>query len=669
MQVISTMAELKMIEHEIYLPVDEVAMLLNMTERAVRKKISAGQLKAVAESGVRGRGGTRYTVPLSALDDRAQIKYWKKREKGQEKERPALMPEDVRQPRSMDEYSEDDRRAIQAWLKVIRDWQVFRSGHKGDLRLADERFVELNRDKYPEIALSVKNIYRKWKAVREQNYDGLIDKRGRHRLGQNSIPELVWELFKYYYLDESQYSIKQCLDFTTWWCEKEMPELLLEIPGYHAFVRAVKTIPFAVVKYFREGDKAFEDKAAPYITRIYDDLEVNEVWVADNHTFDVLTVEEGTEKLHRLYLTAFMDVRSRKVVGWYLTDRPNSDAVIYALRKAILKHGIPRYIYTDNGREFLCYDVGGRGRRKTAKSDDHTPPPIFTRLGIEFWNAKVRNGKAKTIERTFKEFKDNCSRLLPGFTGGNPMEKPERLKQQVKNPKGLTADSEMREIVDTYMDGKYNKTPQNGAGMNGRTPEEVFAQELVTMRKASEKELNLMLMRSTRMQTVERKGVHLDLYGQRYYYWDVDFLLKYQGYRVYLRYDPENLREVRVYNEKDEFLCTVPVDNETILKYGASKEDIQKATAKIKRFKKTVKEANDNSGLEAYPKHEAINLMLWKAQQNLAAGGPAPNPKVMEMQRANEPATAEVAAIKDKVEEVKIDLTRMIENARKTKAM
>lgn len=659
------MAGLKMIENEIYLPVDEIALLLNVTERAVTKKISAGYIQAKEESGARGgRGGSRYTVPLSALDDRTQIKYWRKREK----EQPAVIPEDVRQPKALDEYNEGDRLVIQTWIQVVRDWQVFRSGNKGDLRLADERFVELNRNKYTEIALSVDSLYRKWKAIRRQDYDGLVDKRGRHRLGQNSIPELVWELFKYYYLDENQHAIKQCVNFATWWCEKEMPELLPEIPSYHAFVRAVKTIPFAVMKYWREGDKAYEDDAAPYITRLYEDLEVNEVWVADNHTIDVISKDDQTDKLHRLYVTMFQDVRSRKAVGWYITDRPNSDAVLYALRKAILKHGIPRYIYTDNGREFLCFDVGGRGRRKTAKNDDHTPPPIFTRLGIGFWNAKVRNGRSKIVERLFRELKDKCSRVFPGFVGGNVLEKPEKVKSEVKSKNKLVLDKKLEETFDSYMDGIFNKTPHSGAGMHGRTPEEVHAEELVTVRRASEEDLNLMLLRSTRMQTVREKGVYLELYGTKNYYWNSDFKLKYEGKRVYMRYDPDHLETVRVYNEKDEFLCVVPADNDTTLTYHATKEELQRANAKIKRHKKVVKEYKNDSGLEAYPQHDAVDLLVWKAKQNLAAGGPVPNPKVVEMVRANEPATAEVAAAKETVE-VKVDLQRMIKNSPRTNVM
>lgn len=646
--------------HEVYLPVDEVASLLGITMRTVRKKITSGQMPAKEESGVRGRGGVRYMVPLSELDDRMQIKYWKKREKEQLGKESIVVPEDVRQARGLDEYSEDDRRVIQAWINAVQDWQRYRSGgYPGDLQAADDDFVRCNQNKYPDIALSVDSLYRKWKAIREQDYDGLIDKRGRHRRGQNSIPELAWELFKYYYLDESQHPIKQCFDYVTWWYEKEMPELIPELPSYHAFRRAIKNIPFAVVKYWREGDKAYEDDAAPYITRLYEDLEINEVWVADNHTLDVISKDDQTGKQHRLYITAFQDVRSRKMVGWYITDRPNSDGVLYALRKGILKHGIPRYIYTDNGREFLCFDIGGRGRRKTAKNEDHTPPPIFTRLGIGFWNAKVRNGRSKIVERVFREFKDKCSRLFPGFVGGNVTEKPEKLKQEVKSTK-IVLDKKLQENFDLFIDGIFNKTPHSGAGMYGRTPEEVFAEEMVTVRRASEDDLNLMLLRSTRMQTVREKGVYLDLYGAKTFYWNSEFLMTYQGHRVYLRYDPEHLETVRVYNEKDEFLCVIPADNDTTLTYHASKEELKKANAKIKRHKKIIKEYNDNSGLEAYPMHDAVDLMVWKARQNLAAGGPTPNPKVVELNRANEPTAAQLATDADLSAEVKVDIEKMV---------
>ena len=55
-----------------------------------------------------------------------------------------------------------------------------------------------------------------------------------------------------------------------------------------------------------------------------------------------------------------------------------------ALRKAILRYGIPKNIYVDNGREYLNTDIGGLGHRTKKRTKDQSPlpTPILARLGI-----------------------------------------------------------------------------------------------------------------------------------------------------------------------------------------------------------------------------------------------------------------------------------------------
>lgn len=69
-----------------------------------------------------------------------------------------------------------------------------------------------------------------------------------------------------------------------------------------------------------------------------------------------------------------------------MTTAPSTQSTLVALRKGILKYGIPENIYVDNGREFLTYDIGGLGhRKKKLKSgqEPFSPPPVFERLGIK----------------------------------------------------------------------------------------------------------------------------------------------------------------------------------------------------------------------------------------------------------------------------------------------
>ena len=128
-------------------------------------------------------------------------------------------------------------------------------------------------------------------------------------------------------------------------------------------------------------------------------------------------------------------------------------------RKGILSYGIPANVYVDNGREFLTYDIGGRGHRAKKVLADGSkpfaPPGVFERLGIKMTNAIVRNARAKLVERRFEDVKNYISRLFPTYTGGNVVEKPNRLKHVLKAGK-IPTDAEVIAAVDTLIAGYLN---------------------------------------------------------------------------------------------------------------------------------------------------------------------------------------------------------------------
>ena len=65
-------------------------------------------------------------------------------------------------------------------------------------------------------------------------------------------------------------------------------EGLLPLASPQTFTREIlRSIPPAALVLCREGMKACTDKMLPYIHRTYDDLASNDIWVCDNHTFDV----------------------------------------------------------------------------------------------------------------------------------------------------------------------------------------------------------------------------------------------------------------------------------------------------------------------------------------------------------------------------------------------
>jgi len=85
-------------------------------------------------------------------------------------------------------------------------------------------------------------------------------------------------------------------------------------------------------------------------------MQSNDCWIADNHTFDIIS-EDANGKHHRLYLTAFFDARIGIFTGCYVTLASGSQSTLIALRKGFMKYGIPKNIYVYNGRKFLIYDI------------------------------------------------------------------------------------------------------------------------------------------------------------------------------------------------------------------------------------------------------------------------------------------------------------------------
>lgn len=643
----------------IYLNVKEVAELKGCSTQYIKRIVLDGSLKSEVSFNQNNR--KKYLIPLNELSHSEQLKYYKSHA--------IAIPEDLlperkteRPHKEFDEFSAVQREEIAEWIRILNAWDEYCATSKLQKVPATEKFVQLQKVANPDLNISKGILYRKKKALKADDLAGLLDNRGNWKKGTSSIPEEVWQCFLSFYLDEAQHPIQACYEYTEMWIKREAPQLL-PLPAYASFYRKVQTaIPKPVEIMGREGMKAFRDRCAPYIRRTYEDMVSNEWWIADNHTFDVQTKGEKGN-LHRLYLTAFFDARSGIFTGCYVTDAPSSQATLIALRKGIMKYGIPQNIYVDNGREFLTFDVGGLGhRQKKSTKDKFAPPPVFERLGIKMTNAIVRNAKAKIIERRFRDVKDRLSRLFPTYTGGNVVERPEGLKKVIKSADNIPTDYEFTQAVEDILTYYMNEKPYSGAvsSDSGKSRMQVYREQLKEKRVAAELDLNLMLMRSTRSQKVGRRGVHLTVAGEKIDYYNDDLILNHFGESVYCRYDPEDISEVRIYDLDDNYIMTAPTDNEAVLAYGASKDAVAQALRKVKSLEKLTKQELKASQITAFGKETALNLVLATAEENKSKAEEI-NPKVISVHRADETAEQLPMAV-GQSNIVTIDKAKMIRN-------
>ncbi len=644
------------------LTVKEFAALKGCTERYVIKLIAEKKLTAYERWGQKGAKGLNYMIPLAvvaATEPELAAKYRRiesRKAGGKPREAKPVPVTDLEQ------LSVKEREEILFWKGIIEEWDAYRPPDHTKEE-ATEEYVAYLKQTYPGKKFSSRILYRKKKAMREQGEGGLLDRRGKHDGHKRAVPKEVFDIFEYFYLDQSQKSIELCMTLTKLEISQHpdrYDQKLLPLASSASFAREIeRSIPVPVLKYFRLGEKVFRDECANYIERTYDDLHSNDIWVCDNHTFDIFVDGGESEKPIRVYLTAFLDVRSRKMVGWYVTDAPSSDATVQALRRGITAYGIPKRIYSDNGREFLTHDIGGRGFRKSAKTDGHEPPTILQRLGIEFRTAMVKNARAKIVERAFVDVKNCFSKLFDGYTGGTIAERPERLKKTGKHAENFVIIDEFREYVDIFIQGWFNKQPHSGTGMNGRTRDEVFAACLYEQRVATADELNLMLLRTSRMQTVNR-GVKIKMYDTEIRFYSDELIMGHDREKVYVRYNPDDLKEVRVYDENDRFLCTAP--QAPVSSYFASKDEVAESMREIRTLERTVRGYKKQKGIEA---DDALALIMREAEARMSAGEKF-DPKIITPIRAVDGDTGGIAAAVGSSSEP-IDWTAALERMEKAR--
>lgn len=629
-----------------YLSVKELAELKGCSERNVRDQIKKGKIYSDQIVNDKNRHNC-YSIPLSSLPEELQLKYYNrlKQEAGtapELKETAALKAPKKTVKKAFEEYTAEERKEIALWCSILREWQDVRAKYKKKTSV-DADFVGKCRLEYGEkIQISTDILYRKYAAYRENDYDGLIDKRGGWNKGMTYMDEKVWKMFTRIYLVSSRPTVSRCYTDLKAWCATNYPELYSSIPSERTFRRRIKSeIPDCVIEYTRYGKKSCFDKYLAYIERDYTDLNANDIWIADNHTLDVISLSpEG--KPHRLSLTAYMDAKSGVIVGWNLCDHPCSQSTLLAFRAAVLNgYGVPLGMYFDNGSEFLTHDIAGRGHRKKAswnKADD--PPTILSLLGITMTNALVKNAKAKNIERYFLTFKEFISKAFSGYSGGTILERPEDLAQKVKKGE-IPTDKEVAELLSTLINGGYNCRAYGGKEKcyQGMTRMDVWNESInsseVVFRDAADEDLALLLARTSRYQKIQRNGVFIELYGKKIWYKDENTSF-HVGKEVYVRYDPAELDEVRVYDkETDKFLWVYQRADYLNVPYQAKDEEgrnkIAVAMAHIARNKKAITQT-----VAAYTDSDAIDVLAARIHEA------ASNMDKMQIRRPNtiQPITA-----------------------------
>jgi hypothetical protein len=483
------------------------------------------------------------------------------------------------------QYTAKQRATVYERRRLLDSWTSERAADRAaglSEREATARF--LARQAEQGRTLSRATLHAWERRFRDQGPAGLVDRRGRPAASDENREAFIEDM-KRRFLDPRQLSKTRCFELTRdQWVEEGR-----EVPVAERMAQIVLSqIDRKVAAYHRLGEQRFNSDYATYIERDYTLLATNDVWISDGHDFDVFVRVPGREKPIRPTLLSWMDVRSRRIVGWrIIAGAENADVVLAAFRDGVAACGLPRLVHHDNGSAYDAKSLQGmtkrqRRRRRQQGGLPFIEPGVFERVGLQVMHSLPRNAKAKLIERYHRTLCERFAKLIPTYCGGNSESRPHNLAEKLVGQDVPTLD-ELREAFRVWVEKDYHVRPHRGDGMDDRSPGEVYAAELDELRPVDADTLALELAPRRRVK-VGRNGVTHN--GIIYTAPELDSL--FERTVVVLENDAD-VRQVTILREDEKFLCHAQARRK--MPYLANKEMLRAAMAEQRRERKRVREA------------------------------------------------------------------------------
>jgi putative transposase len=216
---------------------------------------------------------------------------------------------------------------------------------------------------------------------------------------------------------------------------------MLKIEGHTVGRRHVRTLmeKMGICAIYRKPKTSLPDKTHKIYPYLLKDLEItrpNHVWACD---ISYIPMAKGF-----MYLMAVIDWATRRVLSWRLSNTMTTDFCLEAVEEAIRLYGAPEIFNTDQGSQFTS--------------------EAFTNLLISNGIKISMDGKGRWVDNVFIE----------------------RLWRSVKYEevylKAYASAEEARRGLGAYFNLYNTKRPHSS--LNGKTPDEVYFQQVIATRYA-----------------------------------------------------------------------------------------------------------------------------------------------------------------------------------------
>lgn len=357
--------------------------------------------------------------------------------------------------------------------------------------------------------------------------------------------------------------------------EVKAKEAELEIPSYDTVWRYVNKIKYedgeGTAYLVGKGTRAWKNEYMLKRKRNTKGLKVLEVLQGDVHTFDCwVSVKRPNGKLQaiRPFLCAWVDMRSRALVGWVISEDPDSQIIkkslihaIYPKKNEKLPYGVPKYLLIDNGKEYTAESLTGRPRKVRATIDADTKG-FYRSIGIEddMRSLPFQPWSKAQVERFFGTVCEKFSKKQKSYTGtltgGKTSAKVKKnIKKMLENGELMTLEEfaiKFEEWVEKYHLDEHGGLKDDGE--KNPIPIYVFNTAERYYKPAPPLEYTLRLLMKSEERAVTSMGIKITRDGTPIYYTN-EALGRYVGMKVSVVYHPEDITRIYVYDEQGEKIC------------------------------------------------------------------------------------------------------------------
>ena len=305
------------------------------------------------------------------------------------------------------------------------------------------------------------------------------------------------------------------------------------------------------------GEREYKNKVMVKGERNTKDLKVMQVVMGDEHTFDcwvAYTQPNGKVTAIKPHLVAWIDIKSRRILGDVMCKDANSDILKQSLLKLLYKDAgcVPQYIYIDNGKDYTAKNMTGYARndRQRLEFDDSTKG-FYKSIGIEDYHRALpyyawTKGQ---IERFFgsvcKQFTKWFSSYTGTLTGSKTFAKVDKDIKEMLERGELLSMEEFYEKWSHWVNEVYNVKTNSALKKQGEeytTPMGCFENADKYFKACPPKSYATVLMMKSERCFVRNVGIKLNGYTYR-----SDELCDYINDYVDVKYDPHDMATIYIF--------------------------------------------------------------------------------------------------------------------------